>query len=207
MSPKVSKEHLEQRRANIMEAAIKVFKEIGYERTTMKHVMDEAEVSRGGLYQYFSNKEDLYEAILEEGLRKGAENTRELLENDVDSYWEILMMRMFGSDGKPDNEMDALASSTLEFFITGRNDEHRRKYAQKRYQLGLPIYQDVIEAGQKKGEFSDKYDSKVIAQTIISFIDGLALDYAILTKEEVKIKEQSMMFMEYLKLALGVKEN
>lgn len=205
MSPKVSKEHLEQRRANILEAAKKVFMENGYERTTMKHVMDAAEVSRGGLYQYFSNKEDLYEAILEEGLRQSAENTKEILASEVDSYWNILMVRMFGTDGEPNDEMDPFASSTLEFFVTGRNDEHRRKYAQTRYHHGLPIYQDVIAAGQKKGEFSDAYDSRVIAQTIIAFIDGLALDSAILPKEEVKIKEQSEMFIEYLKFALGVK--
>ena len=87
MSPKVSQEHLKQRRAKILAAATEVFTEQGYERTTMKHVMEAAGVSRGGLYHYFSNKEDLYEAILEDNLLREHTSTQNILEKKVDSYW------------------------------------------------------------------------------------------------------------------------
>ena len=204
MSPKVSKEHLQQRRIKIVEAAKQVFIEYGYEHTTMKHVMDASNVSRGGLYQYFSNKEELYEVILEERLEKTLNETRELLEDNVDSYWELLLLRMFGESKEPNDRMDPLASSSLEFFITGRNDDRRRKYGEKRYRYGLKLYSEVIEAGQKNKQFSQKYDSEIIARTIVSFIDGLALDHAILSSEDLKMKEQSILFVQYLKMALEV---
>ncbi|MGP4059543.1 TetR/AcrR family transcriptional regulator [Halobacillus sp. H74] len=203
MSPRVSKEHLKQRRADIMEAATRVFIEHGYEHTTMKHVMEAANVSRGGLYQYFSNKEDLFEALLEEGLTDEAEETELSLEK-ADSYWTLLMEFLFGEDGKPNAGMDPLAPSKLEFFITGRNDERRRAYGEKRYELGLGIYKEIIQAGQKSGEFSDKFDSELIARSIITFVDGLALDHAILPEEKMKLEEQSILFVDYLKMALEV---
>ena len=205
MSPKVSKEHKEQRRANILEAARDVFIEHGYEKTTMKHIMDAANVSRGGLYQYFSNKEDVYETILEEGLTKSLNETVDSLKEEVSSYWDLLMMSVFGEDKQPDDEMDPMAPSNLEFFITGRNDQRRREYGKVRYYDGLKIYKDIIEQGQTKGEFSSKYDSEILARSIISFIDGLALEHSILPKEDLKLKEQSTLFVEYLKLALEVK--
>ncbi|WP_173917496.1 TetR/AcrR family transcriptional regulator [Halobacillus sp. Marseille-Q1614] len=205
MSPKVSEEHLRQRRNKILTAAKRVFIEHGYERTTMKHVMEAAEVSRGGLYQYFSNKEDLYEAILEENMTQIISKNQKILAGEVDSYWNLLLQRIFGKDGQPDDEMDPLAPSNLEFFITGRNDQRRRKYGQSRYRHGFMLYADVIKAGQKKGEFSSKYDSDLVAKSIISFIDGLALDHAILPKEEIQLKKQSELFIEYLKLALHVR--
>ncbi|OEH93053.1 TetR/AcrR family transcriptional regulator [Bacillus solimangrovi] len=204
MSPKVSKQHLEERRAKILQAATKVFIEHGYERATMKHVMDDANVSRGGLYHYFSNKEDLFEAILAEDLTQEVFEMEQQLNEDVTSYWELLLARIFGDDGKPSDEMDPLAPSKLEFFITGRNDERRRTYGEKRYENGLKLYADVIQSGQDNGQFSRKYSSDILARSIITFIDGLALDYAILSKEDVKLQEQSMMFIEYLKLALEV---
>lgn len=204
MSPKVSKEHMEKRRANILEAAKQVFIEMGYERTTMKHVMEAAGVSRGGLYQYFLNKEDLYEAILEEGLEKAVDDNGLLLEKEVDSYWPLLMKRMFGESMEPDDRMDPLAPSNLEFFITGRHDERRRQYGLNRYQLGLQVYEELIKAGQECGEFSKTYDSKTMARSIVSFIDGLALDHAILPEEEIQVKKQSLLFVEYLKMALEV---
>ncbi|SDN82507.1 TetR/AcrR family transcriptional regulator [Halobacillus aidingensis] len=201
MSPRVSKEHLKQRRADIMESARNVFIEHGYEHTTMKHVMESAGVSRGGLYQYFSNKEDLFEALLEEGLTDEAETTEDSLEK-VESYWDLLMQLLFGEDGSPNTEMDPLAPSKLEFFITGRNNERRRAYGEKRYEMGLQIYDGLITKGQKSGEFSDRYESQIIARSIITFIDGLALDHAILPEEKVKLKEQSALFVDYLKMAL-----
>ncbi|WP_028782487.1 TetR/AcrR family transcriptional regulator [Thalassobacillus devorans] len=204
MSPKVSKEHLKQRRADILAAAKTVFIKHGYERTTMKHVMEEAKVSRGGLYQYFSNKEELYEAILKENLLQVSEETQEFLENEVKSYWDLLLLRIFGEDREPDDEMDPLAPSNLEFFIIGRNDERRRKYGQERYQNGLKIYADVIKAGQENGEFSDRYDSEMLARAIITYIDGLALDHAILPEQDVQLKEQSTILLEFLKMALEV---
>ncbi|MFG6117160.1 TetR/AcrR family transcriptional regulator [Halobacillus sp. MO56] len=204
MSPKVSKEHLEQRRANILEAAKRVFIKHGYERTTMKHVMEEAEVSRGGLYQYFSNKEDLYETILKERLSQITDETEDLLTGEISSYWDLLLLRVFGEDREPDDKMDPMAPSNLEFFITGRNDERRRKYGQERYQNGLKVYADVIKAGQESGEFSDKYDSEILARAIITYIDGLALDHAILPEKDVRLKEQSAMLLEFLKMALAI---
>ncbi|SEN73546.1 DNA-binding transcriptional regulator, AcrR family [Mesobacillus persicus] len=204
MSPKVSKEHLKQRRAKILEAARAVFIEHGYERATMKHVMDAAGVSRGGLYQYFSNKEELYEAILEERLSSEYANIQNVLNMSEGSYWKLLLKSIFGDDMEPNDEMDEMAPSNLEFFITGRLDERRRKYGQERYQLGIKVYQDVIRAGQESGEFSSKYSSDILARSIVAFIDGLALEYAILPNEDVKLKEQSNMFIEYLRMALGV---
>lgn len=205
MSPKVSKEHLEQRRAKILEAATEVFIQHGYERTTMKDVMDAAEVSRGGLYQYFSNKEELFEAILGERLSEEVGKTSNLLKESVDSYWDLLLSRIFGESLEPNDEMDPLAASNLEFFITGRNDQRRRSYAHERYNLALKLYMSIIEAGQESGEFSQKHRSEIIAKSIITFIDGLALDHAILPKKDLKLKEQSRLFIEYLRLVLEVR--
>ena len=48
----------------ILNAGLKVFGEDGYERTTMRRVASEAEVSRPTLYTRFPNKEELFRAVL-----------------------------------------------------------------------------------------------------------------------------------------------
>ncbi|MBT2644721.1 TetR/AcrR family transcriptional regulator [Bacillus sp. ISL-41] len=206
MSPKVSQEHMEQRRAEILKAAENVFIEYGYERATMKHIMDAANVSRGGLYQYFSNKEAVFETILEEGLSIEMDETLEMLKENATSYWDMLMKTIFGEDGEPDDEMDPLAPAKLEFFIIGRNDEHRREYGSVRYNNGLKLYAHIIEHGQRCGEFSTRFDHEIIARSIIAFIDGLAVEDAMLSKEDLRIKEQSILFVEYLKMALEISD-
>ena len=53
----------EQRKNDIVDAAERVFFDKGHENATMDDVAEEAELSKGTLYLYFKNKEDLYLAI------------------------------------------------------------------------------------------------------------------------------------------------
>jgi AcrR family transcriptional regulator len=53
----------EQRKNDIIDAAERVFFDKGHEIATMDDVANEAELSKGTLYLYFKNKEDLYLAI------------------------------------------------------------------------------------------------------------------------------------------------
>jgi len=48
-----------QTRAAIIEAALRLFREMGYEATTMRAIAREAGVSTGNAYYYFSSKEEL----------------------------------------------------------------------------------------------------------------------------------------------------
>jgi TetR/AcrR family transcriptional regulator len=53
----------EQRKNDIIDAAERVFFRMGHEHATMDDVAEEAELSKGTLYLYFKNKEELYLAI------------------------------------------------------------------------------------------------------------------------------------------------
>jgi len=57
-----------QRRKAILEAAEKVFFSKGVEEATMDDVAKAAELSKGTLYLYYKNKEDLLHAIVNNGL-------------------------------------------------------------------------------------------------------------------------------------------
>ena len=49
----------EQTRAVIVEAALRLFRENGYEATTMRAIAKEAGVATGNAYYYFGSKEEL----------------------------------------------------------------------------------------------------------------------------------------------------
>jgi AcrR family transcriptional regulator len=58
----------EQRRESIVLAAEKLFFSQGYDRTTMDAIAEVAELNKATLYLYFTNKHDLYHAIVHRGL-------------------------------------------------------------------------------------------------------------------------------------------
>jgi AcrR family transcriptional regulator len=53
----------EKRREAIVEAALEVFSEKGYDGSTIKKIAERAQINQGLIYQHFKNKQDLYEAI------------------------------------------------------------------------------------------------------------------------------------------------
>ncbi len=72
----------EQRKNDIIDAAERVFFDQGHENATMDDVAKEAELSKGTLYLYFKNKEELYLAIH----LRGNKILRSLFEKTIDKY-------------------------------------------------------------------------------------------------------------------------
>lgn len=56
----------EQTRALIVDTALRLFRELGYEATTMRAIAKEAGVSVGNAYYYFGSKEELIQAYYDE---------------------------------------------------------------------------------------------------------------------------------------------
>src|SRR5215510_4338442 len=58
--PKVSEEHLEARRAEILEGARRAFAKHGYDGATVARLEQEIGLSRGAIFHYFASKLDLF---------------------------------------------------------------------------------------------------------------------------------------------------
>src|SRR5690606_40594864 len=52
------------RQKEIMNAAVKFFAEKGFNSTTLEEIAGSAEFGKGTLYNYFSNKQEIYKAIV-----------------------------------------------------------------------------------------------------------------------------------------------
>ena len=57
--PKVSDRYLEERRQQILGAAVACFARQGFHRTTMKDIYSECGLSPGAVYDYFKSKDDI----------------------------------------------------------------------------------------------------------------------------------------------------
>jgi AcrR family transcriptional regulator len=64
--PKVSDEHLANRKREILDAAANCFARNGFHRTSMQDIVKESGVSAGLIYRYFTGKDDMIVAIVED---------------------------------------------------------------------------------------------------------------------------------------------
>lgn len=64
--PKVSAEYREQRRREIVDAAVDCFARKGFHQTSMQDIVAASGLSPGAIYRYFAGKEEIVQAIADE---------------------------------------------------------------------------------------------------------------------------------------------
>lgn len=102
MSPRTSQQNealRQQKREQIMVAALELFAENGYHATSISDITKKAKISKGLLYNYFESKEQLLESIIRDGFERILEffdpNHDGILTHDeliyfLDSIFEIV---------------------------------------------------------------------------------------------------------------------
>jgi AcrR family transcriptional regulator len=73
----------EQTRALILETAMRLFQERGYDKTTMRAIAQEADVSVGNAYYYFEGKEHLIQGFYDRIAAEHQEAVREVLARET----------------------------------------------------------------------------------------------------------------------------
>lgn len=91
-TPKV----VEDRREQIIDAAMRVFAQKGFSKATNRDVAREAGITTGLIYYYFENKEALLKAVLEERspLQVTTQITPEMLQHPPEVFWPVLIQRV-----------------------------------------------------------------------------------------------------------------
>jgi AcrR family transcriptional regulator len=87
---------VEDRREQILDAAMRVFAEKGFSRATNRDVAREAGITAGLIYYYFDNKEALLQAVLEahSPAQILAQVTPEMLEQPPEVFLPLLVQRV-----------------------------------------------------------------------------------------------------------------
>ncbi len=79
----------DEKRNRIYDAAAQEFAREGFEKANIKSISDRAGISKGSLYDYFENKEDLYLAVCTHGIAKSRENIDSIIDDRKDFFTQI----------------------------------------------------------------------------------------------------------------------
>ncbi len=169
--PQVSKKYLETRKNNIAKSAIHVFSKKGYSNTSMKDIMDEAKVSRGGLYAHFENIDAVFIAALkyDDSLQVNRLLTPNLNEPLLPQLNDWISEIVLSIQNKEMN----LVRAKSEFFLSHTIEEV--PYLRERQERLSQNIQQFITIGIEKGEFQRQIDVSSFCEILISMIDGIML--------------------------------
>ncbi|MFB5368981.1 TetR/AcrR family transcriptional regulator [Enterococcus faecalis] len=169
--PQVSEEYLENRKKMIAKSALCVFSKKGYSNTSMKDIMNEADISRGGLYAHFKNIDAVFIAAL---MYDDALQANQLTILDLDKpILPQLNDWIYKTVQSVQDEKFNLVRAKSEFFLS--HDIKSEPYLRKRYERLSETIKDLIDVGIKKGEFKKTTDKDSFCELLISMMDGVML--------------------------------
>ncbi|NFK77696.1 TetR/AcrR family transcriptional regulator [Clostridium botulinum] len=205
MSPKVSENYKYEKRKELLNSARNVFVKNGYLRTSMQDIMDEAKISRGALYSYFKNRDDVFLEVLK---LDDCEDIKSLDFSHNENIWNQLMIwieDMLDNICKIDR---TLTLAKTEFFISLNYKNHKDKftYIKDRHNRLEKKIENIIEAGIERKEFYPQMYINSIAIYFISFFDGLMLNRFNLDMDRDKLEKQVNIFKYSLEKILEIKK-
>lgn len=161
-----------QKKKHIVETARAVFIEKGYKDVTMKDIVDACEISRGGLYLYFSSTEELFMEVL----KLEAEETDDIFEGKIaEDAAPSDVLALFLKEQKKEllRKKNNLTMAIYEFFFANKVPKKENPLKQQ-FDIAVKIIEGLIEAGVEAGEFYCE-DAKGTARNIMYVLEGLKI--------------------------------
>lgn len=188
-------EEKKSKRQNILEAAFVIFSEKGFHKATIDEIIALADTGKGTVYNYFTNKEQLFFTLLEEREQGSLEKLTQVSSSDDEPLRKLERMIRIQLDFLAKNtrlwqillhELRALCQGPM-----ANNDEQRREKCRKQYDRRVALFAQVLRTGRQAGVI--KYaDTDGAAYMLFSIILGTALG----TGGEYDVEERVTMIKE-----------
>ncbi len=164
----------------ILEGALKVFGEKGFEATTITAICKSAKIADATLYEYFESKEDVLFSIAEFYTRQHLDNmirvshfihnTREKMRLVIQSYLEFY-------------EDNPLYSSVALLNLKGsRNFLKSPAYQVVREASGSIV--NAVKEGIEKDVYRDDVDPYLVRNMVLGFIEHLTIQWLLVKRPE-----------------------
>ncbi len=177
----------------IFDAALEISNEKGFQAMTMRNLSEEAGLSMGGLYAYFSGKEDLLEMLLSTGHTTTRQILAERLANITDPVSRLrvaIRTHIFLSEAM----QPWFYFSYMEARHLGDAQKERAKESELETEK---LFADIIEQGRARGLFAVS-DSLLVASVIKAMVQDWYVKRWKYAKRKVSVDQYAELVVEFV---------
>jgi len=179
-SPKKARKQNLQKEINIIEGALKIFGEKGFEDTTISAICKAAKISDATLYEYFSSKEEVLFSIAKHytqrelnrmrGVTHYIHSPKEKIRVIIQAYLEFY-------------ENNRLYTSVALLLLKG----NRKFIKSDAYQVVRESAKSIVDAfneGVESGVFRKDLDPYIVRNMVLGFIEHLTIQWLLVGRPE-----------------------
>lgn len=161
-----------QKKKYILETARKVFVEKGFKRVTMKDIVEACDISRGGLYLYFDNTNQIFMEVMKMESQEADDVFSDSITEDATAA-DILILFLKEQKKELLKKGDTMTQAIYEFYFENKPVK-KDNMLKKQFDSVVKIIEKLIEAGVENGEFYCE-DCEGMARNIMYVLEGLKI--------------------------------
>ena len=166
----MSKSNKNEKKEQIMDAALKIIISKGYENSRMDDIVDLSSMSKGAIYWYYKSKKEVYLNLVNYWVIKYSTVINHIIEEDdspADQLKDVFEYFILQYEQDP-----SAFKALVEFWSLAGRDKDFQKKLDKVYSKFLEFLERIINKGVKSGEFKN-LDVRITALSIMVNIEGI----------------------------------
>lgn len=156
----------EEKRTEILKAAIRVFSKHGFDGAKMEYIAKEAGIGKGTVYEYFESKDRLFEEILKFSVEQFRIGLKEGMDKGESIEQKIMNCSRFTAQ---------FANDHMEFVHIAMQvkilSEDIRVHHMAVQSIIIDYYKEMVKAAKAKGEFRSDLDVELATCCIMGTLE------------------------------------
>jgi len=162
----------EETRNHIIEIAAPIFNKSGYAGTSLSDILEQTTLTKGAIYHYFENKDELALAALEYNLKLASDyNFREVKDEALACDRLILFAEAFKNNYDIMKQMGGCPIMNAAVDSDDGNQQIRDRVL-RFIKMWRKSIRDIIEQGKRKSQIKPEVDTDTFSMNFISLIEG-----------------------------------
>ncbi|MFD3945453.1 TetR/AcrR family transcriptional regulator [Streptomyces sp. NPDC058579] len=192
---RVSQEHLDARRRQILDGAARCFARNGFHATSMQDVLTEVGLSAGAVYRYFSGKEELIAAIAAEafaGIRGAFAEAAKTTPPPTPDILLGAVLRLFLEERIPGADRQAFARLILQVWSETLRDERLFRTLSDGFNGMREVWAELVEVYRETGLMTADVPADRVARTLIATAQGYIAQQALFGDVDVEVLQDGL---------------
>ncbi|MFD3535379.1 TetR/AcrR family transcriptional regulator [Streptomyces sp. NPDC058664] len=203
---RVSQEHLDARRRQILDGAARCFARNGFHATSMQDVLSEVGLSAGAVYRYFRGKDELIAAIVSEafaGIRAAFVEASEATPPPTPDVLLGGVLRLFLAERIPGADRQAFARLIIQAWTETLRNEELAKTLSEGYDGMRAAWGKLVVAYRENGLLRADVPVDHMARTLIATAQGFIAQQALFGDVSFEILEDGLRGLMSMSLPAG----
>jgi TetR/AcrR family transcriptional repressor of nem operon len=183
-------------RQRLVDTALELFASRSYYHTSIAEILRESGCTRGTLYYYFSSKEELGYAAIDEALRRlveqGAASHFHSNEHPIDRLLRVIdSLPSFASQGR-----ERASASEIAIQMASAHEGFRKRLGARLEAMSEQV-DAMVRSGMADGQIADSVDPDQLSHMVATLCAGIQLG-ALLWEREVIREDARRWLKDYL---------